>query len=562
MRSRWFRNQRRSRIDPSHPFQPGRLGFRTFVLLICFGFRASDLGFPNPLTPLTGSKDELMRQTAAAGRVLARAGEIAKRRGAAAVEPADLLAALLADESRGAELLAKFEVHFDDAETRALCDPPDEEESDPFTPTPSESDDYLDALAAAQQEAALAGRAAELGSEHLAVGLAAAPSAVRDLLASRGATPAELRRLGGGGERAAEPIATDFVLDPNATAFDRRHLLRAIDAAANRASEGLRVAEDYARFVRDDAHLTGRLKRLRHGITEALRDVPLPERLAARDTRGDVGTDIASPSAATRGEGDLLAANLHRAEEGLRSLEEFGRLLDPRLGPAFERLRYELYTFEKLLSVAASAQERLAGRDLYVLLTVSPCLLPAEEVIRSAAAGGAGVFQVREKGMRDRDLLAHLRAVRRWTREADALLIVNDRPDLAVLCGADGVHVGQEELTAREARRIVGPDRLVGVSTHEIEQARAAVLDGADYLGVGPVFPSKTKSFDAFAGLEFVRAVAGEIGLPWYAIGGVGPENVTEVRAAGATRVAVSSAVCAAEDPRAVAAGLTAVLRG
>ena len=130
-----------------------------------------------------------------------------------------------------------------------------------------------------------------------------------------------------------------------------------------------------------------------------------------------------------------------------------------------------------------------------------------------------------------------------------------------MLCGADGVHVGQEELTAREARRIVGPDRLVGVSTHDIEQARAAVLDGADYLGVGPVFPSRTKPFEAFAGLEFVRAVAGEIGLPWYAIGGIGPENVAAVREAGASRVAVSAAVCGAEDPRSAAAELRAGVR-
>jgi thiamine-phosphate pyrophosphorylase len=303
------------------------------------------------------------------------------------------------------------------------------------------------------------------------------------------------------------------------------------------------------------------LKRLRHGIMEALREVPLSDRLAARDTRGDVGTLIASPSAETRRESDLLAANLHRAEEALRSLEEFGRLLDPRLGPAFERLRYELYTVEKALSVAAAAQERLAGRDVYVLLTISGCARPVEEVIRSAAAGGAGIFQTREKGLCDRELLAHLRAVRRWTREADALLIVNDRPDLAVLCGADGVHIGQEELTVGEARRIVGPDRLVGVSTHDIEQARAAVLDGADYLGVGPVFPSRTKTFESLAGLELVRAVAAEIGLPWYAIGGIGAENFGTVREAGATRVAVSAAVCGAEDPRSAVAELRAALK-
>jgi thiamine-phosphate pyrophosphorylase len=359
-----------------------------------------------------------------------------------------------------------------------------------------------------------------------------------------------------------EPISTDIVLETETTSFERRHTFRAIDAAANRAAEGLRVAEDYARFVRDDAVLTRQLKQLRHAIVEALAAVPLAARLASRDTAGDVGTTIASPSATSRiSEDDLLTANLHRAEEALRSLEEFGRLIEPRLGPAFEKLRYQLYTIEKLLAGSAVAQERLAGRKLYVLLTLSQCARPIEEVIRGAAAGGASVFQVREKSLTDRELLAHLNWVRQATAEVGALLIVNDRHDLAVLCDADGVHVGQDELTARDARRIVGPDRLVGVSTHSIDQARAAVLEGADYLGVGPVFVSQTKAFDSLAGLAFVSQAAAEIALPWYAIGGITPQNVGDVCAAGGTRVAVSSVVCAARDPEVVATAFCANLQ-
>lgn len=361
--------------------------------------------------------------------------------------------------------------------------------------------------------------------------------------------------------RVTDPIPTDIVLDPESTAIERRHILRAIDAAANRAAEGLRVAEDFTRFIRDDAVLMRRLKHLRHAIIEVLSAVPMTARLASRDTTGDVGTTIGSPSAAARvTEDDLLTANLHRAEEALRSLEEFGRLIEPALGPAFETLRYELYTIEKLLAGSAASQERLAGRDLYVLLTFSQCARPIEEVIRSAAAGGAGVFQVREKSLADRELLAHLKTVRRITADVGALLIVNDRPDLAVLCGADGVHVGQDELTARDARKIVGPDRLVGVSTHSIEQARAAVLDGADYLGVGPVFVSQTKAFDSLAGLAFVSQAAAEIALPWYAIGGITPRNIGDVCGAGAKRVAVSSVICAARDPQVVATALTSSL--
>jgi thiamine-phosphate pyrophosphorylase len=140
------------------------------------------------------------------------------------------------------------------------------------------------------------------------------------------------------------------------------------------------------------------------------------------------------------------------------------------------------------------------------------------------------------------------------------LVIINDRPDIAALADADGVHLGQDDLRVKDAREIVGPRRLIGVSTHSIDQARTAVLNGANYLGVGPTFPSQTKSFDEFPGLEFVREVAAEIRLPAFAIGGVTLQNVGEVIAAGLPRAAVASAVTAAAKPQAAATALRAVL--
>src|SRR5205823_13726171 len=124
--------------------------------------------------------------------------------------------------------------------------------------------------------------------------------------------------------------------------------------------------------------------------------------------------------------------------------------------------------------------------------------------IREAGAGGAHMIQLREKSLSDRALLGRARQVRHWTHEAGLLFIMNDRPDLARLVEADGVHLGQDELPIKEARRIVGPDLLIGISTHDIDQVRRAVLDGASYLGVGPVFPSTTKEFSDLPGLEFV----------------------------------------------------------
>ena len=153
-----------------------------------------------------------------------------------------------------------------------------------------------------------------------------------------------------------------------------------------------------------------------------------------------------------------------------------------------------------------------------------------------------------------------------WVRAAcgnsHALFIVNDRPDIAAICDADGVHVGQEEFTVAEARRILKPGQLVGLSTHRLEQAIHATEAGADYLGVGPVFPSQTKSFKDFPGLAFVRSVANSTAVekPWFAIGGISLERMSELIAAGAQRVAVTSAVAGAEHPNEVIRAIRSAL--
>ena len=332
---------------------------------------------------------------------------------------------------------------------------------------------------------------------------------------------------------------------------------RILDASANRAGEGLRVVEEFTRFSLNDPHLSRVLKEFRHELAAALTAIPESNRLAARDTVGDVGTSIGTSSEYQRGTLlDVVRASFKRTQEALRTLEEYGKLAG--FGAAvistfpqqIEQLRYRLYTLEKAVLRTDSAVDRLRGVNLYLLVTSESCVAGLESTIRSALSAGIRIVQLREKKLADRELVGLARQMRIWTAEASALFIMNDRPDLAVLANADGVHVGQDELSVRDARQIVGPNRLIGVSTHSIEQARQAVIDGADYLGVGPTFPSGTKTFKEFAGLEFVRQVAAEIALPWYAIGGLDQSNVAQVKAAGATRIAVSAAVGQADDPR------------
>jgi thiamine-phosphate pyrophosphorylase len=337
---------------------------------------------------------------------------------------------------------------------------------------------------------------------------------------------------------------------------------RILDACSNRAREGLRVVEDYCRFILEDAFLTSQLKQLRHDLAFALAKL-LPDALVgARDTVGDVGANLWTESETRRVSlRDVAQANWKRLQEALRSLEEFGKLHAAGLGQALEQIRYRSYTLERAILLGISFRTGLATATLYVLLSSASCKASLERTVAEAAAGGADIIQLREKDLTDRDLLSRAIGVRRWTRRAGVLFIVNDRPDIARLAEADGVHLGQGDLPVREARRILGPEALIGVSTHNMEQLRQAVLDGASYLGVGPVFPSQTKDFQAVAGLAFVRQAAAETTLPHFALGGIDASNIGEVLAAGAKRVAVSHAIAATEDPRAVATQLRLALQ-
>jgi thiamine-phosphate pyrophosphorylase len=182
---------------------------------------------------------------------------------------------------------------------------------------------------------------------------------------------------------------------------------------------------------------------------------------------------------------------------------------------------------------------------------------PTAEIAAAAIRGGADAIQLRAKDLPMREQLAIGRALRALTREAGVLFIVNDRTDLALALDADGIHVGQDDLPADLARQLVGPDRIVGVSTATVEEARLARDMGADYLGVGAIYGTATKS-DAGAaiGPAAIAPIKAAVNLPVVGIGGIGSRNAAEVIAAGADGVAVVSAIVSAEDPEAAARAL------
>jgi thiamine-phosphate diphosphorylase len=183
------------------------------------------------------------------------------------------------------------------------------------------------------------------------------------------------------------------------------------------------------------------------------------------------------------------------------------------------------------------------------------------DILDAALAGGSRLIQLREKAWPSGRVLPLAERLRARCAAAGAAFIVNDRVDLAVAVGADGVHVGQDDLPARAARPLLRPGMILGVSTHSVAQARAAQADGADYVAVGSMFPTRSKAEFELVGPDLLRKLRGEIRVPLIGIGGITHANVAQVIQAGADGVAVISAVCAAEDPRASAERFLALIR-
>ncbi len=431
---------------------------------------------------------------------------------------------------------------------------------------------WLECLHATEQLLFEYPRPLELATEHLLLGITATGDEVAQWLRQRGLSvevlEAEVHRLSGHqpGPLPIDAYDVEPIEPPGSPAIEHEEepselppheqigVLRAIDAGANRAAEGLRVVEDYLRFVLDDRHLTGECKAIRHELAAALEVFPAAQRYAARDTQADVGTNVTVAGEQSRAStADVAQASLKRVEQALRSLEEFAKAVSSEAAARLEQLRYRSYTLERALGITIDSLKRLAGVRLYVLVNGGPSVDAFRRLIERLISAGVSMIQLREKRLADRELLVRARLLSELTREGGTLLVINDRPDLAVLAGADGVHVGQDELTVKDARRILGPRGLVGVSTHSLAQARAAVLDGASYIGVGPTFPSGSKQFAEFPGTELLRQVAAELRLPAFAIGGITRQNLPEVLASGFTRVAVAGDIVGVNDPGAAA---------
>lgn len=329
---------------------------------------------------------------------------------------------------------------------------------------------------------------------------------------------------------------------PNRTLPAQPALCRILDANLDRAREGLRIIEEWCRFGLNSADLAGECKQLRQELavwhTAELR--------SARDTPADPGTELTHPQEEQRsGLQQLLEANFCRVEEALRVLEEYGKVYDPNMGKAFKQMRYRAYTLESDL-LAYRRYQQLLRSQLYLVTSGRDNLLG---VVEAALQGGLTLVQYRDKTSDDAVKLERVRKLCELCHRYDALLIVNDRVDLAIAADADGVHLGQQDLPVAEARKLLGPGRTIGRSTTNAQEMQRAIEEGADYIGVGPVYSTPTKPDKQAAGLDYVRYAAAKSPIPWFAIGGIDINNLDEVLNAGASRVAVVRSIMEAEQP-------------
>ncbi len=332
---------------------------------------------------------------------------------------------------------------------------------------------------------------------------------------------------------------------------DRQAAMRVVDANANRAGEGLRTLEDYARLVREDAAATVWIKQLRHDLAESLAPLGRGERLLARSTQGDAGTDVHAKRELSRDNlASIVPAACERVLQSLRNLEEFSKLVSIPASGTFKQLRYQAYDVLAQLELRWLTEPAIAAeQQLYLLIDCSLPLDAFRSQISRLADSGVDLFQLRDKAAEGSRLMSYARAAIDVLKNRAVQLIVNDRLDVALACGAAGVHLGQDDLSLADARRVAQGRLWIGVSTHSLAQAIEVEQGGADYIGCGPTFPSQTKSFDAFAGTEFLSQAAAKVNIPMFAIGGITCDNLVQVLKAGCQRIAVSGAIHHASDP-------------
>jgi thiamine-phosphate pyrophosphorylase len=325
-------------------------------------------------------------------------------------------------------------------------------------------------------------------------------------------------------------------------------IMRIMDANLNRLAEGLRVLEEVTRMILDDAVLTEQLKTLRHDLIRG--DLPFNTvLLRSRNSADDVGASLEVAGQNQQEYLELLVvSNSRRAQESLRVLEEIAKLpeiMSVLESEKFKKARFELYTLEQKIVENLMRKDKIEKvKGLYVILDTGVLKgLSHIEAARQIIQAGVKVIQLRDKTPKIKSLLAVAREIQALCKQNDVLFIMNDHLDIALAADVDGLHIGQDDLPAEVARRLLPRDKILGVSAATAEQAVAAEDAGADYIGVGCIYPTSSKDDVELVGVDRVRQIKMAVKIPVAAIGGINGSNIHEVIEAGADSVCVIRAV-------------------
>ena len=336
------------------------------------------------------------------------------------------------------------------------------------------------------------------------------------------------------------------MLNPNPKPEDFR-IFQIIDANLDRAREGLRVIEDWARFGLGEENFVNRIKNFRQILGKNHLEIYKKSRNYSEDQCKGL-THIEQIKRKTPEQ--IISSNSARVQEALRVIEEFSRLHNNELSNIVSEIRYEVYTLEielLRLSKRKKSGEIIKENDLYVITDQRENLL---EKIEEILIAGVKIIQHRFKKGTDKDHLEEAIKIKNLCKRHNSLFIINDRIDIALASDADGIHLGKDDLELKTARKLLGHSKIIGISANNETDISNALKDGCDYLGIGPVFETSTKKNKKPIGIEKIKILTKDLNIPWFAIGGITTTNISYLKSYGFKKVALVSQLMNSENPK------------
>ena len=320
-----------------------------------------------------------------------------------------------------------------------------------------------------------------------------------------------------------------------------------IDANLDRAREGLRVLEDWARFALGRKDLVKSFKNFR----QTLGKYHLKVYKDSRNFINDQCAGLSHPEQFKRNNvSAIISSNAARVQEALRVIEEFSRDHNPNLCKLSAEIRYEIYKLEIVLLDAQSNyvnRKILRENDLYFITIETDNLF---EKIKNILEGGVKIIQLRCKKGKDSENIKFAIEIRELCNNFGALFLINDRVDIALACKADGVHLGQDDMDIKSARNILGFSKIIGISASNELDIKKAIQDGCDYLGIGPVFVTTTKKEKVPLGIDTLKSLTKDISIPWFAIGGINQEKISLLKGNNINKVAIIKDLVNSKNPK------------